>query len=136
MRDKEQQFITMRADGISYDTISKELGVAKATLIKWNKKYSNEINNLNFVALQALIDEISKSKRERVEILVNRINGINEALSNIDYSALSVKELIQLLDHTSEQLDKEAKKVSFHTNEYVPLVSYETSNEIIYNLEI
>lgn len=136
MRDKEQQFIAMRADGITYDTISKELGVAKATLIKWNKQYSNEINNLNYVALQALIDEISKSKKERVEILINRINEINEALSKIDYATLSVKDLIQLLEHTNGQLEKETKKVSFHTNEFVPLVNYEISNEIIYDLEI
>ena len=39
----KQRFIEMRAKDISYDKISKELGVSKQTLINWSKNFNIEI---------------------------------------------------------------------------------------------
>jgi len=36
----KQRFIEMRAKDISYDKISKELGVSKQTLINWSKEFN------------------------------------------------------------------------------------------------
>jgi hypothetical protein len=38
------EFIELRALGHTFDEIVKELGVSKVTLIRWNKKYYEEID--------------------------------------------------------------------------------------------
>ena len=48
MRNKivmSDQFIELRALGHTFDEIVKKLGVSKVTLIRWNKKYYNEIDS-------------------------------------------------------------------------------------------
>jgi transposase len=35
--DQKEQFIELRAKGVSYDEIAKEIGVSKPTLIKWGR---------------------------------------------------------------------------------------------------
>jgi len=44
--EEKQKFIELRAEGLSYDKISKEIAVSKPTLMKWEKEFSQEIKEL------------------------------------------------------------------------------------------
>ena len=48
MNDKQNRFLTLRAEGKSYDAISQELKISKPTLIQWSKLFENEIKDLQF----------------------------------------------------------------------------------------
>lgn len=53
----KEKFIQLRAQGLSFDKISKETGISKPTLIKWNQEYSKEVSNLIFFYSENLIEE-------------------------------------------------------------------------------
>jgi len=42
----KQKFIELRASGLSFDKISKELDTSKVTLMKWEKEFSQEIKQI------------------------------------------------------------------------------------------
>lgn len=56
MKDAEvrHQFITLRAQFKSFDTISKELRVHKPTLIEWEHGSKEKIANLKAIELEEL----------------------------------------------------------------------------------
>ena len=48
MTDKQNRFLTLRAEGKSYDAIAKELKKSKPTLMQWSKLFESEIKDLQF----------------------------------------------------------------------------------------
>jgi transposase len=42
----KEQFIQLRAQGVSYSNISKEIGKSKQTLIDWGKELEEQIRHL------------------------------------------------------------------------------------------
>jgi hypothetical protein len=44
--DTRSRFIELRGRGLSYDKISRHLGVAKSTLVAWNRLYAPAIQEL------------------------------------------------------------------------------------------
>jgi len=44
--DTRSRFIELRGRGLSYDKISRHLGVAKSTLVAWNRLYTPAIQEL------------------------------------------------------------------------------------------
>lgn len=59
---KEELFKILRVSGLSFDKISKEIGVSKPTLIKWSRKHSIEIQNLNCLEIDELRFEFHRAK--------------------------------------------------------------------------
>ena len=43
LNNKQMEFITLRADGLSFDKIAKQLKISKATLIQWSKLFEDNI---------------------------------------------------------------------------------------------
>lgn len=105
--DLKNLFIEMRAKGISFQKISKELKVAKSTLIEWSKQFRLEIDNLKFIQLEAMQEELYLDLRSRLETKANEINKMKEELSKRDYSEIPTEKLISLLFMQIENLEKE-----------------------------
>lgn len=53
------QFIELRALGYSFDEIVKKLGVSKVTLIRWNKKHYNEIDETKKEMVRSAAEKIA-----------------------------------------------------------------------------
>ena len=60
--ETKDKFIEMRAKGLSYDKISKQLKVAKSTLISWSKEFELEIKNFRNIEPEALNEKFMLSK--------------------------------------------------------------------------
>ena len=43
LNSKQMEFVTLRADGLSFDKIAKQLKISKATLIQWSKLFEDNI---------------------------------------------------------------------------------------------
>ena len=41
--EKQQKFIELRAEGLSFDEIAKRVNISKPTLIKWSKELKDKI---------------------------------------------------------------------------------------------
>ncbi|WP_100400614.1 hypothetical protein [Bacillus sp. FJAT-44742] len=108
-----QRFIEMRAKGKSFNNISKELRVAKSTLIEWSKTYLTEIENLKAIELEALQEQFYLTKAARIKLLGQQIERIKEELVNRNYSDVPTDKLLEIFSKTLNQLKHEQIEVSF-----------------------
>lgn len=106
------EFITLRADGLSFDKIAKQLKISKATLIQWSKLFEDNIKELQFFAMVEVKKSFSHSIKARYEVLLKQLDKIDNAILNADLSEESLKDLIQLQQHTSTQIAMIEDKVS------------------------
>ena len=108
----QTKFILLRSDGISFDKIAKELKVSKVTLIQWSKLFEDNIKELQFLAMVEIKKQFSHSIKSRYEILLKQLDKIDNAILEADLSEESLKDLIQLQQHTYSQITMIENKVS------------------------
>lgn len=108
----QAKFILLRSDGLSFDKIAKELKVSKVTLIQWSKLFEDNIKELQFLAMVEVKKQFSHSIKSRYEILLKQLDKIDNAILEADLSEESLKDLIQLQQHTYSQITMIENKVS------------------------
>lgn len=98
MKDNEtkQQFIELRAKGLSFDKISNELNVSKQTLINWQSEFVEEIDNLKSMELEALYEQFYLQKRQRIERFGKLLDRLQNEIESRDLQELETGKLIDL----------------------------------------
>jgi len=62
-RERQMDFIIMRAQGYNYNEIQEELNVSRPTLIKWNKEFAENIYKTKIELMEEYIsNKIEKNK--------------------------------------------------------------------------
>ncbi len=113
----QTKFILLRSDGLSFDKIAKELKVSKVTLIQWSKLFEDNIKELQFLAMVEIKKQYSNTVAKRYETLLQQLNKIDAAILEADLSEESLKDLIQLQQHTYAQIESIEKR--FKTKAYI-----------------
>ena len=119
-RDKKQElFIELRAQGVTYENISRQLHVSKPTLISWSKKLHNDIFNLREIHRENLLEQFAISKKHRLELLSEQLNKVRNELENRDYSDVPTLALLNFALKIENRITREADAVAF-LEEYDP----------------
>ena len=131
MTKQQMEFITLRADGLSFDKIAKQLKVSKVTLIQWSKLFEDDIKELQFLAMVEIKKRYSNTVAKRYETLLQQLDKIDKAILEADLLETPLKDLIQLQQHTYSQIESIEKR--FKTKAYIT-----NKNEfgIVENLEL
>jgi transposase len=79
------QFIELRAQNISIRNIADQIGVHRNTLLQWQQKYADEIDNLRAVELEAIQERVLPKYEEQLTELVADYKRVTEVLRNRDY---------------------------------------------------
>lgn len=95
---KKQEFISLRAEGISFDEISDRINISKPTLIKWSKEFEEDIWEIQKSMDKKFIKEEKLKRKIRAKYLRNELEKAYEALEKTNYDKLSKKEIIQIID--------------------------------------
>ncbi len=93
---KKSQFVQLRAKGLSYAKIAKELKVSKSTLSNWNQDLQEEIAQAKAMELEALQEEYFLLKEGRIKLLGEQLKAIQEEISNRDLSKVGTDRLMEL----------------------------------------
>jgi len=117
MNAKQKDFLLLRADGVSFDKIAKEIKISKPTLIQWSKKFADEINDLQFESLIAIKEEYSFSKKAKYKQLLEHLNKIDDGITNADLSETSIKDLMHVRNDIATQLQNLECKTHFINTE-------------------
>ena len=117
MNKQQREFILLRADGVSFDKIAKQLKVSKVTLIQWSKLFEDNIKELQFLAMVEIKKQYSNTVAKRYETLLQQLDKIDNAILEADLSEESLKDLIQLQQHTYSQIESIEKR--FKTKAYI-----------------
>ena len=113
----QTKFILLRSDGLSFDKIAKQLKVSKVTLIQWSKLFEDNIKELQFLAMVEIKKQYSNTVAKRYETLLQQLDKIDNAILEADLSEESLKDLIQLQQHTYSQIESIEKR--FKTKAYI-----------------
>lgn len=92
--DKRLQFIELRGKGNSFDRIAKELGVSKATLIKWSNELKQEVGNYVAMERDAMLEKYKMTKKHQMELYGERLTSIREELSKRKLEDISTEKLL------------------------------------------
>lgn len=125
MNNKEKEFITLRADGLSFDKIATKLKTSKTTLIKWSRLYQNEINDLQFQSMVILKEQYEHTKKKKYETLLQQLEKVDEAILNKNLADTSLKELFLIKSNINNQVDRLEERTTLKNsglqvyNEYI-----------------
>ncbi|MCH7504277.1 hypothetical protein IID04_01385 [PVC group bacterium] len=128
--DRKEQFIEMRAKGISYDKISRALAVSKPTLVRWSKGLSQTIKNMKAIELEVLLEKYYATKVKRIELFGEKLKCIKDELDKRELSEVSTEKLFELYVRFIEILKKEVVDVVFSAESDVIEMVHKMSQEI------
>lgn len=93
----KQQFIELRAKGLSFDKIAKEMNKSKQTLIDWSRELSGEIANLKAIQLEEMYQSYHLLKENRLQTLGTLLNRIKEEVETREFTDVPTEKLLDLL---------------------------------------
>lgn len=99
--------IELRAEGLSYANIAKEMSIAKQTAVDIVRDNIEEVATLQAVEMEALIDAERINQKGRIEQLSTLHTRLREEIEQRDLSELPTEKLINLYLKTSETLKGE-----------------------------
>lgn len=109
MKDTEtkEAFITARAEGKSYSTIAKELGISKGTCTSWAKELKGEIDGLRRERLEALYDSYQMTREARIQKIGDTIKRIDKTLDIKGLNDVPADKLLSLKLKYEHELQSE-----------------------------
>ena len=113
MTKEHKEFITLRANGETFDSIAQKLNKAKSTLITWSKIYETDINDMVFLSMQSLKEEFKHTQRQKYKQLLEHLAKVDKAISNIDLSKATIKDLILVRNDIQNSVDNLEKNTKF-----------------------
>ena len=113
MTREHKDFITLRANGKTFDHIAKKLNKAKSTLIQWSKLYQDDINDMIFLSMQSLKEEYQHTQREKYKKLLEHLAKVDKAITEIDLSRATIKDLILVRNDIQNSLNDMEKSTRF-----------------------
>ncbi|TKJ36294.1 MAG: hypothetical protein CEE38_12840 [Planctomycetes bacterium B3_Pla] len=93
--EQKSRFIHLRAKGLSYAKIAKDLKVSTSTLTNWNQELLEEIAQAKSMELEALQEEYFMLKEGRIKLLGGQLKTIQEEISGRDLSKVSTERLME-----------------------------------------
>ena len=113
MTKEHKEFITLRANGETFDSIAQKLNKAKSTLIAWSKLYETDINDMVFLSMQQLKEEYKHTQRQKYKQLLEHLAKVDKAISSIDLSKATIKDLILVRNDIQNSIDNLEKSTKF-----------------------
>ena len=103
----KQRFIQLRAEGLSFDKIAKDLGKAKQTLIDWSKELEEEISNRKAIELENLYQIHYLTKEARIKNYGTLLSKITAEINTRDLKDINTSKLLELyLQYTEKAKDE------------------------------
>jgi transposase len=111
--DKHAHFIELRAQGLSYQKISKQLNVSKPTLIKWSREHCTEIKNAKAVENERIREDYLLGRQHRTRVLGTQLNRITKEILKRDLTEVPTWRLFELQRKVINEIEKDASEVEF-----------------------
>jgi hypothetical protein len=117
--ETKERFIELRAKGLSFDKIAKDLKLSKQTLIDWSKELQSEIANLKALELDTLYEEYYLLKENRLQTFGTMLNKIKKEVESRDLSEVPTDKLLDLFLKYNSQLKEELIEPTFKSSQEI-----------------
>ena len=115
MKDTEtkNRFVELRATGLSFSAIAKQLKVSKQTLINWSKIHQDDILNLKAIETEAIREKYCMTEKARIKMVGKQLEKIKAELDKRDLTEVPTATLLSFFMKYVAILEKEDKSISF-----------------------
>ena len=117
--ETKEKFIELRAKGMSFDKIAKEIGKAKQTLIDWSKELQDEIANRKALELEALYESYYLLKENRLQTFGIMLTKIKKEIEQRDLSDVPTDKLLDLLLKYENQVKDEVVEPTYKSSKEI-----------------
>lgn len=87
-------FLNLRAQGLSYSAIQVRIGVSKTTQVKWSKEHRGILDRMRGEELEQVAEKLLLTRIQRVRRFAAQLLRIETELSARDLSAVETKDLL------------------------------------------
>lgn len=109
----KDQFIELRAQGVSFAVIAERLGVAKSTLITWSKEAENDIGNLRQIYAEAMREKYRMGAERRVELFAKQLDAVEGELAKRDMATVPTERLFDMLLKLGREIGAQNPTITF-----------------------
>jgi hypothetical protein len=100
------QFLSLRADGLSYAQCAQQLNVSKHTLVNWAKEVKPQLDALRAIHTESLLDQYQLRLHQRIILLAGLYHRVAQTIEKTDLLTRSVGTLFTILLKLNTALDK------------------------------
>lgn len=105
-KDKlSNDFIALRVQGESLDSICSKLGIAKQTAIDWNRENKNIVENEKAILKEKIFFEVGQNSMSRIKKLSSLLEKIEKEIESRELRSCSLKELMDSRRALLEELE-------------------------------
>jgi transposase-like protein len=109
----KDQFVELRAQGMSFAAIAERLDVAKSTLITWSKEAENDIGNLRQIYAEALREKYRMGAERRVELFAKQLDAVEGELAKRDMTTVPTERLFDMLLKLGREIGVQNPTIAF-----------------------
>jgi len=119
MKSKEvkEKFIGLRAEGLSFSKISEKIKTSVPILMKWEKEYSREIDELKYLEFETLREKFLMGTKARLESYGEVLTKAKEELKSRGLKDVSSDKLLNMINDLENKFRDELKRISCHSEE-------------------
>jgi len=110
-QETKDKFLQLRAEGVSYEKISKMIKVSKPTLIEWGKSNTNVIEKLKAIRYEQILEKYKVTRENRIERIAKELQTVWKKYDEKDYKDLSKKDLLMIIDRLEKRLREETEDI-------------------------
>ena len=103
--EKQQKFIELRAEGLSFDEIARKVNISKPTLIKWSKELKDKIEEVTQIIEEQFLAEQRIKNIARAQKISDELDKAYAALSSTNYEKMNKKDLINVIKILEDKLN-------------------------------
>jgi septation ring formation regulator EzrA len=115
MKDPElkEQFVELRATGVSFASIAERLDVSKTTLIAWSKEMQAEVANLQQVHLEALREKHRVGAEHRMQMFSKQLGAIEAELDKRSLEGVPTEKLVNMAIKLGTEMNQFIAPITF-----------------------
>ena len=128
----KEQFVELRAQGVSFASISTRLNVSKGTLVAWSKDMKDELGNMRQIQLEAMREKYRMGSERRMELFAKQLEAVEGELATRPLNTVPTEKLFDMLVKLGHELNAndapltfKQKPVELVVDDIVPLVTWE-----------
>ncbi|MBI2473379.1 helix-turn-helix domain-containing protein [Candidatus Uhrbacteria bacterium] len=109
----KDQFVELRAQGMSFASISSRLNVSKGTLVAWSKELKDELGNMRQIQLEAIREKFRMGSQRRMELFVKQLDAVEGELATRTLDIVSTEKLFDMLVKLGHELNATDAPLTF-----------------------
>lgn len=101
----KNQFVELRAQGVSFASISARLNVSKGTLVAWSKEMKDELGNMRQIQLEAVREKFRMGSERRMELFAKQLEAVEGELATRSLNTIPTERLFDMLVKLGHELN-------------------------------